>query len=69
MSLVRQMRGGKDYESAYGVRQTGSGKFAALIAKRFDLACERLGLGHGERRSLDTSRFRAPRVGSQLDLF
>ena len=69
MSLVRQMRGGRDYESAFGVRQTGTGNFAALIAQRFDLACERLGLAHGERQALDTSRFRAPRVGPQLDLF
>jgi len=69
MSLVRQMRGGRDYESAFGVRQTGTGNFAALIAKRFELACERLGLAHGERQALDTTRFRAPRAGPQLDLF
>ena len=54
MSLVRQMRGGKDYESTFGVRQTGSGNFAALIAKRFDLACERLGLAHGRAPSRST---------------
>ncbi|HET9044118.1 MAG TPA: PA0069 family radical SAM protein [Burkholderiales bacterium] len=69
MSLVRQMRGGRDYESGFGVRQTGTGNFAALIAKRFELACERLGLAHGDRQALDTTRFRAPRAGPQLDLF
>jgi DNA repair photolyase len=69
MSLVRQMRGGKDYESGFGVRQTGKGNFAELIGKRFDLACERLGLNHRGREPLDTSRFRPPRAGPQLDLF
>ncbi len=69
MSLVRQMRGGKDYESGFGVRQTGTGNFAALIAKRFELACARLGLNRRGREPLDTSRFRAPRDAPQLDLF
>ena len=69
MSLVRQMRGGRDYESAFGVRQTGTGTFAELIGKRFDLACHRLGLDRRGRAPLDTSRFRPPRSGPQLDLF
>jgi DNA repair photolyase len=69
MSLVRQMGGGKDYESGFGVRQTGSGTFAALIGKRFALACERLGLNRRGREPLDVSRFRPPRAGGQLDLF
>jgi DNA repair photolyase len=69
MSLVRQMRGGKDYESGFGVRQSGTGNFAALIARRFELACERLGLNRRGREPLDTSRFRAPGAGPQLDLF
>jgi DNA repair photolyase len=69
MSLVRQMRGGKDYESGFGVRQTGTGTFAELIGKRFDLACQRLGLNRRTREGLDTSRFRPPRSGPQLDLF
>lgn len=69
MSLVRQMRDGKDYESGFGVRQTGRGNFAELIARRFDLACERLGFNRRGPESLDTSRFRPPRSGPQLDLF
>jgi DNA repair photolyase len=68
MSLVRQMRGGKDYDSAFGVRQTGVGNYADLLAKRFAIACERLGL-NGERASLDVSRFKPPKSGPQLDLF
>ncbi|MCX7892305.1 MAG: PA0069 family radical SAM protein, partial [Burkholderiales bacterium] len=68
MSLVRQMRGGRDYESAFGVRQTGRGQYAELIARRFAVAARRLGLD-GERAPLDTSRFRPPKAGPQLDLF
>jgi DNA repair photolyase len=69
MSLVRQMRGGRDYESGFGVRQTGRGTFAELVARRFERACERLGLDRRGREPLDTSRFRPPRTGPQLDLF
>jgi DNA repair photolyase len=68
MSLVHQMRGGKDYDSTWGVRQRGTGTFADLIAQRFALACERFGLNR-DRAGLDTSRFKAPRTGPQLDLF
>jgi hypothetical protein len=63
------MRGGKDYESAFGVRQRGTGNFAALLEKRFELACARLGINATRHRGLDTARFRPPRTGPQLDLF
>jgi DNA repair photolyase len=69
MSLVRQMRGGKDYDASFATRQRGTGEFAALLRKRFELACRRLGLAHGEREPLDTTRFRPPRSGPQLALF
>lgn len=59
MSLVQQMRGGRDYQSAFGVRMRGEGIFAELIGKRFKLACERFRLNR-DRATLDTSRFRAP---------
>jgi DNA repair photolyase len=69
MSLVRQMRGGKDYDSTFGVRQRGTGNFAQLIERRFELACGRLGFNTERYRGLDTARFRPPRTGPQLDLF
>jgi DNA repair photolyase len=69
MSLVHQMRGGKDYDSTFGVRQRGTGNFAELLGKRFALACERLELNAGRRGGLDTTRFRPPRTGPQLALF
>jgi DNA repair photolyase len=68
MSLVRQMRGGKDYESGFGTRMTGEGPFAQLIAQRFRKARERL--GYGRLPALDASRFVPPRRPSpQGELF
>jgi DNA repair photolyase len=69
MTLVHQMRGGKDYDSAWGVRQRGTGSFAELIGKRFELACDRLGLNADRGGELDTTRFRPPRSEPQLALF
>lgn len=70
MSLVRQSRGGKDYDSTWGKRLTGTGAFAELLAQRFRLACRRYRLNREPRPSLDISRFRRPpRSGDQLGLF
>jgi len=72
MSLVQQVRGGRDYDSTFGVRQRGEGLFAELIAKRFELACKRLKLNEDRTLYLDTTRFRRPGVraaSGQLDLF
>src|SRR6266705_1029703 len=64
ISIVRQMRGGRDNDPRFGSRMTGTGLFAELIEKRFDIACRRFGLnGHGAGRkppSLDCSRCRQP---------
>ena len=69
MSLVRQMRGGKDYDADWGTRMRGEGPIAELIAARFKAAKKRYGLER-ERMSLDVSRFRVPpRAGDQMDLF
>lgn len=68
MSLVRQMRGGKDYDSAFGKRMRGEGPFADLIAQRFAKAHRRLGFGRLP--ALDCSAFVAPRSPSpQGELF
>ena len=70
MSLVQQMRGGRDYVSAFGERMRGTGAFADLIEKRFDLACKRLGLNKGRDEAFDTSRFTPPRANDrQGELF
>jgi DNA repair photolyase len=68
MSLVRQMRGGRDYDSAFGSRMRGQGPFADLIAARFARAHRRL--GYGRLPELDCGRFVPPRPDSpQGDLF
>jgi DNA repair photolyase len=70
MSRVHQMRGGRDNDPAFGSRMRGSGEFADLLRRRFDIACERLGFNNGRRnRSLDTTRFRKPQLNGQLALF
>ena len=58
-SLMRQMHGGKEYDSSFGRRQRGSGPLADIIAARFRTAVRRLGL---ERPAvaLDCSTFRPP---------
>ena len=72
MSLIRQMRGGRDYDATFGKRMRGEGVFATLIEKRFAIACKRAGFERGrEHTGLDTSRFRPPRAdgGRQSTLF
>jgi DNA repair photolyase len=44
MSLVRDMRGGKDYDAEFGKRMKGAGPYAWQISRRFELATKRLGL-------------------------
>jgi hypothetical protein len=68
MSLVRQMRGGEENDPAFGSRMTGRGLFAELLARRFQVACERLGLHRERNRPLDCSRFRPSALGGQLRL-
>jgi len=60
MSLVQQMRGGRDNDPRFGARMTGQGEYAQVIAQRFRVALARLGLGKGRRLVLDTSLFRPP---------
>jgi DNA repair photolyase len=67
--LIRDMRGGRDYDSTWGQRMKGAGPYAWMIGRRFELACEKLGM-NGSRTILTTSHFRAPRPDSaQLSLF
>ena len=69
MSLVRQMRGGRDYDPQWGKRMKGEGPIAELVAARFKIARKRYGLDRTPP-PLDVSRFRVPpRSGDQIDLF
>jgi len=70
MSLIQQLRGGRDYDASFGTRMRGEGVFAQLIAKRFALAHQRLGFHGGRERILDCSQFVAPRAATaQGELF
>ena len=71
MARIRDMRGGRDYESLFGKRMVGDGVWAQLLRQRFDKAVARLGLG-GDRVPLDLNKFRKPvitRATAQRDLF
>jgi DNA repair photolyase len=68
-TLLRSMRGGKDYDAAFGKRMKGEGPYAMMLAKRFALATERLGLDKPAP-PLETSLFAPPRKErAQLSLF
>jgi DNA repair photolyase len=83
MNRVRDLRGGKDYDSDFGKRMHGEGIWADLIRQRFTKAVERLGMGGLRSRfdKLDVAQFRRPLVvppgvakkdakgAGQLDLF
>jgi DNA repair photolyase len=65
MSLVQQMRDGRDNDPRFGSRMRGEGVFAELITRRFKLATRRLGYGSGDfdlRRDL----FRPPMAQGAL---
>jgi DNA repair photolyase len=69
MSLIRSMRGGKDYDAQWNVRMKGTGPYAEMIARRFHMAVKRLGLNRAVR-PLSLTKFRRPaRTGDQLSLF
>ena len=69
ISLIRQTRGGKDYDSTWGKRMTGSGPIAWMIGRRFEVACERLGFNLTSVKTT-TAHFQKPRPATeQLDLF
>jgi DNA repair photolyase len=83
MNRVRDLRGGKEYDSDFGKRMHGEGIWADLIGQRFNKAVERLGMSGLRSRfdKLDVTQFRRPlRVpvappkpdagdAGQLDLF
>jgi DNA repair photolyase len=60
LSLVRQTRGGKLYDSDFAQRMGGSGAYAEMLAHRFAVALRRLGLDQGSRAGLDCSQFQVP---------
>jgi len=67
--LIRDTRGGKDYDSSWNTRMTGAGPVAWMIGRRFEVACEKLGFNKTRTR-LTTEHFNPPRrAADQLTLF
>jgi DNA repair photolyase len=70
MSLVRGARGGKAYDSSFETRMRGTGEYAAMLKKRFEIAANRLGFNPEDRNRLDTTLFRPPfERDGQMSLF
>jgi len=67
MSIIRDLRGGKDNDPNFGSRMRGQGIWAQLLRTRFDKARARFGLG-GDRLKLRTDLFHPPE-GAQMRLF
>ena len=71
MSLIQQMRGGRDNDPRFGSRMKGEGLFADLLRRRFEVTRKRLGFASREERiELRCDLFQPPRAPSpQGDLF
>ncbi len=69
LSLVRGVRDGKLYDAAFGKRMSGTGPYAWMIGRRFEMALEKIGFPKARAR-LRTDLFRPPALsGQQLSLF
>ena len=69
LSLVQSMHGGKDYESQWGRRMAGSGPYAWMIGRRFEIAARKLGF-HEKAYGLRADLFKPPaETVGQLSLF
>jgi DNA repair photolyase len=68
MSLIRSMRGGKDYDADWGKRMRGTGPYAWQISRRVEMTCKRLGM-NTSRYKLNTDLFIQPKPDQeQLEL-
>jgi DNA repair photolyase len=69
LALVRDTRGGKDYDSRFGARMVGEGPYATLLQQRFQKGRERYGL-EGKLPALRNDLFIAPKLEDrQMSLF
>ena len=70
LNRVRELRGGRLYDSRWRVRQRGEGAFADQIAQLFEMGRRRAGIPD-ERPPLSIAHFRRPpdAGSSQLALF
>lgn len=64
--MIEQSHGGKVNDSRWGVRMTGEGEIAKMVAQQYQKFITRYGLNN-ERWELDSSKFQRP--GAQISLF
>ena len=69
MQLLREMRGGREYDAQWNQRQTGTGPLADLLRRRFELARRRHDLDGARMPALCTDLFRDPNAPRQIGLF
>ena len=67
LARIRELRGGKLYDSTFGARLRGEGIFAEQIKQLFAIAARRAGLNRAEI-ILSPAHFRRP-GGVQLEMF
>ncbi|MFQ5845827.1 MAG: PA0069 family radical SAM protein, partial [Planctomycetota bacterium] len=69
LGLVRATQRGRLHDGRFGSRMRGTGPYADLLHRRFEVACGRLGLRR-EPEPLDAAQFRVPRgPAAQASLF
>ena len=66
MNVIKASRGGRAYDSDFETRMRGTGNFADLLGKRFQLEARRLGLNTRSHIELELGLFTYP--GKQLSL-
>ncbi len=64
MALLRSTREGKIYDSAWGKRMTGTGPYAWMIGRRFEMASDKIGLSKQKAEAAHRS-FRAAAGGGR----
>ena len=70
ISLIKQSRGGKANDPRFHHRQQGSGVYADLLQKRFDIACRKFALNKIAWPRLRTDLFSVPpQPGEQMGLW
>jgi len=68
LNRVREARGGKLYDSRFGIRGRGDGQYADASRALFDATVKRLGMNEGFQAGVREDTFRRPRRGRQLPL-
>ena len=69
LNRLRELRGGRLYDSRYAVRGRGEGPWAEQVRKLFGVSCARLGLERPPELSTDAFRRPPEPPGPQMDLF